>query len=327
MARIAVIGAGGFIGGHVCAEAVKCGHEVYGFFRSSPEDPLGLIQDFAGIEIADCREPEFPDRVAGVKPDAVVYAISLDHTKSEENVAETIAVNLLPMVSLLRVLAASGTLKKFVYLSTAQIYGPIEYGKRLSSASPMLPSNLYALTHLFCEQALEMYGRLAGTNFLNVRITNSFGFPVFPSANSGWLVLNDFCAAAIHEGEIVLSSDGKGLRDFVWVGDVARAVVDHASNPGPSGLVNFASGTSISVFDAAQIVAMVAAKKTGRTIRVVGPETSNFGFDSMGQSIGTFDPEYFLDLLRDGGPVALEIGIEKLIDYELEKARLEVDGD
>ena len=326
MARIAVIGAGGFIGGHVCAEAVRQGHEVYGFFHSSPTDPLGLVQKLAGVEISDCREAEFPGRVAGVQPDAVVYAVSLDHTKSEVNVAETIAVNLVPMISLLRVLAASDALNSFVYLSTAQIYGPIENGKQLSSASPLLPGNLYALTHLFCEQVLDMYGRLTGKNFLSVRITNSFGFPVFPSANSGWLVLNDFCAAAVHKGKIVLSSDGKGLRDFVWVRDVARGVVGHASNPGPSGLVDFASGTSISVLSAAQTVSIVATKKTGRTIRVVGPDDSDFGLDDMDQSIKTFDPEYFLNLLGDEGPVALEAGIEELIEYELARARIEVVG-
>ena len=72
MARIAVIGAGGFIGGHVCAEAVRQGHEVYGFFHSSPTDPLGLVQELAGVEIADCREAEFHGRFVGVQPDAVV---------------------------------------------------------------------------------------------------------------------------------------------------------------------------------------------------------------------------------------------------------------
>lgn len=323
MAKIAIIGAGGFIGGHVCAEALAQGHAVYGFFKSAPTDPAGILKRFAGVEISDCREPGFPERVSRIRPDAVIYCVSLDHRKSEEDVTETISVNLSPLVFLLRHLAGSENFCSFVYLSTAQIYGPIGHGTPLSPASSVSPRNLYALTHLFCEQAVEMYGRLADSDFLNVRITNSFGFPIFPSASSEWLVLNDFCKSAVRKGQISMSSDGVALRDFVWVRDVAKALVAHATKSETSGLVDFASGTSISVLDAAHVVSKVAANRTGRKVPVIGPKATGIGPNKSRQKIETFNPKYFRDLLGDQGSSGLEHAIEQLIEYELDKMERE----
>jgi len=323
MAKIAVIGAGGFIGGHVCEEALARGHDVYGFFRTAPADPKGLVDQFAGVEISDCREPGFPESVSRISPDVVVYCISLDHRESEVDVARTLAVNLSPLVLLLRHLARSETNTSFLYLSTAQIYGTIVDGKLMSPESSVAPTNLYALTHLFCEQAVEMYGRLADADFLNVRITNSFGFPVFPSASSEWLVLNDFCRSAIRKHQISLNSDGMALRDFVWVRDVARGLVAHAANSEKSGLVDFASGTSVSVADAAQLVSNVANRKTGREVPVLGPNLSGIGFSEPRKEVETFNPEYFKYLLEGEGFLRLEAAIEQLIDYELDELERE----
>jgi UDP-glucose 4-epimerase len=59
---------------------------------------------------------------------------------------------------------------------------------------------------------------------MTVRLSNSYGEPVFPENNCWWLAVNDLCRTAYFEKTINLLSDGSPQRDFIHGSDVCKAV-------------------------------------------------------------------------------------------------------
>ena len=89
---------------------------------------------------------------------------------------------------------------------------------------PVNTVNTYALTHHLSEQICDHYNRKTSTNVISVRLSNSYGNPIFKENNCWWLAINDLCKNAFINKEIRLLSDGTPQRDFIHGNDVCQAV-------------------------------------------------------------------------------------------------------
>jgi len=161
----------------------------------------------------------------------------------------------------------TASLQRFLYFSTFHVYGVAEGD--VDETTPPAPRNDYALTHLFAEQYVQMWGRTQRLPYTIIRLSNSYGCPVDPESTKWYLVLNDLAKAAHTQREIVLKSNGLGRRDFIWMGDVAQAVAQLLPHPGASGTVlNLCGGTSYRMLDVAQAVQAAYAQRYGITLPI-----------------------------------------------------------
>jgi nucleoside-diphosphate-sugar epimerase len=84
------------------------------------------------------------------------------------------------------------------------------------------------------------------------------------------LLLNDLCRNALRKGNVVLHSNPSIRRDFIWMGDVAHALECLLARPDLSGnLFNISGGTSMTLGEAALLVARTASSVTGKEIPLV----------------------------------------------------------
>jgi UDP-glucose 4-epimerase len=123
------------------------------------------------------------------------------------------------------------------------------------------PKSPYAVSKLSAESYVRTIGKLWGIETVSLRVFNAFGPgqnlpPSYPP------VVPYFLYQALHNGSIVIHSDGKQTRDYIFLDDVISALVAASTAPNLDGMVvNVGSGKDISVMDLVKLVGSVTGKK------------------------------------------------------------------
>ena len=86
------------------------------------------------------------------------------------------------------------------------------------------PFNAYALTHALSEEICNYYNRKTETECINIRLSNSYGEPVFLDAKCWTLIVNDLTRSAFENKKIILKWDGSPIRDFIHYSDICNAI-------------------------------------------------------------------------------------------------------
>ena len=114
------------------------------------------------------------------------------------------------------------------------------------------------------------------TECINIRLSNSYGSPVFRENNCWWLVINDLCRIAYKENKIKLLSDGLPQRDFIHSSDICRAVgilINPATDINEN-TFNITSGQTLTILELAHIVKDVYVKRYKKNINIHLPNNS-----------------------------------------------------
>ena len=119
--------------------------------------------------------------------------------------------------------AIEGGVEKFISVSTCHVYGENLKG-RVTEETPTKPLYPYASSHLAAEKCVLERSLSSGISSTCLRLSNSYGYPMDVAIDRWGLVVNDFCRQIVRDKQIVLNSDGSGVRDFIPLEDVARAV-------------------------------------------------------------------------------------------------------
>jgi nucleoside-diphosphate-sugar epimerase len=188
-----------------------------GYFAPYLTTPDGLPERMLNCQhFADVRN--VPARVLG-DIDAVVHLAAVSNDPIGDAFEDvTAAINQRATVELARRARDVGV-RRFVFASSCSMYGFAEDGLR-TEESPLDPLTAYARSKAAAEQGLSS---LADDDFLITCLR--FGTACGMSDRLRLdLVLNDFAAAAVAEGRILILSDGTPWRPLIDVRDMARAV-------------------------------------------------------------------------------------------------------
>lgn len=110
----------------------------------------------------------------------------------------------------------------FLLISTAGALFDGTFEVRTSSA--YCPKNFYGATKAAEEMLLEKLVELRGGTFSVVRMTNVYG--VFSDKKKS--AIHAFTRAAIEGTDVFINGDGQQSRDFIFSGDVGRAIATQA---------------------------------------------------------------------------------------------------
>jgi UDP-glucose 4-epimerase len=321
--RILVAGANGYLGGRISEYLAARGHHITALVHHLPEDSGKWQKKMGRVVEGDATKQEILASALQDEVDSIVFTISLDHRLSGQDPFKTLAVNVGIFWKLLELYSrkAGG---RVIYLSTQQVYGRYESVEVINEETPLHPVNAYGLTHQYCEELGSLYAREKGLKYISIRLSNSFGAPVFADCNCWWLAINDLCKTALQNGELKLLSDGTPQRNFIPVADVCRAIEMIATLPS-SALkhmsYNLGSGRSYTILEAAHEIAGICARKYGREFPVIlpGNKVSNNAKQHRDMPRFTYD----IGRIKEPGfiPSAdLRTGIEEVLDF-LEKTR------
>jgi UDP-glucose 4-epimerase len=314
--KIIVLGAVGYLGAKLSSHLAEVGHHVIAVIRTLPPNHE-LWQELMGeVIVGDIRSEDTLQKIVDCQADVFINTISLNHHVSGKNVAETLAVNVQPTWTLLDRLSRQGI--RYIYFSTQQVYGKLGEGN-ISEERETRPLNGYGLTHLLSEQICDYYNNITEGNRICLRLSNGYGAPLFASNDCWWLVVNDFCKAAMNEGLIQLLSDGTPLRDFIHVQDICWAV-ELVSKISFTKLkytcYNLGSGESLTILELAHRVATEIKQELNTEIQIRMPDGKISKKASEHTHMNRF--KYDISRISDLGfsrNISLSRGINELFQY------------
>ena len=248
--RAIVTGGAGFIGSHVVDALVAQGAEV-AVVDSLVHGAQDNVATGAELHVRDIREP-LDDVFDAVRPEAVLHlAAQADVRVSVERPVEDADVNVLGTVRILESARKHGA--QVVFSST----GGAIYGDCTTSApedSPCEPLSPYGTAKLAAEEYLRAYNRLYGTRHIALRYGNVYGPRQDPHGEAGVVAI--FLGALARGEQARIFGDGMQTRDYVYVGDVARATLAALGHEG--GVFNVGTGRETSVAELYELCARVA---------------------------------------------------------------------
>jgi UDP-glucose 4-epimerase len=238
--RILVTGGAGFIGSHVVEALLTRGDEVV-VVDDLSSGRREHVPAAAELLVADVRE-SLVDSAAGAG--AIVHlAAQADVRVSVTDPARDAAVNVVGTVRVLEAARAHGA--HVVFASTGgAIYG--ECAAQASEDDPCRPLSPYGAAKLAGEVYLAAFDRLTGSHHVALRLGNVYGPRQDPHGEAGVVAI--FLGRLRAGQECLVFGDGAQERDYVYVGDVVRAVLAALAADAPA-VYNVGTGRATSVLD------------------------------------------------------------------------------
>jgi UDP-glucuronate 4-epimerase len=264
--RVAVTGAAGFIGSHLCERLLGCGHSVVGvdnfddFYAPARKrgNVLPLLGDDAfTLGVVDVRDRAGLERqISGV--DAVIHLAARAGVRpsfarpdlyTESNVAATVA--LLQAIADLEI-------PRLVFISSSTVYGEGAASPFREDGELGVPKSPYAATKVAGELLCQAFAhRIPKTTILRL-------FSVYGSRQRPDLAIHKF-ARCIYAGEpIPVLGTTDSFRDYTYVDDVVTGISASLELERPWTVLNLGSGSPVTLEDMIRHLEDSLGQRVGR---------------------------------------------------------------
>jgi nucleoside-diphosphate-sugar epimerase len=311
--KVLITGGLGMIGSSLAQVLVPLGAEVsildallplYGGNRFN----LHGIEDRVDVTIGDIRDPAAVETLVRDKDVIFHLAAQVSYIDSLSEPLLDLDINCLGSLILLEACKKLNRKAKIVFTGSRMQYGRIAYNP-VDEHHPTEPLMTYGIHKLAVEKYHLMYFQNYGMPTSVVRISNPYG-PRQQMKHSKYGIINWFIKLAMTDQVIKVFGEGGQIRDYIYVDDVAGALLAVGCSPSADGeIFNVGSGRGVSFIHMIQEVIRIVQK--GRIEMVPWPkdyqnvETGDF-IANVGKIYG---------LLGWRAVVDLPDGIQKTVDY------------
>ena len=246
--------------------------------------------------------------------EAVIHLAAMNAQECAGDPEGSLLVNGLNSLRLLNA-AESMRVSRFIYFSTAHVYGSPLVGKFTEEHLPR-PLHHYSITHRLAEDYVleaNIRGKLSG---IVLRLTNAVGRPISSDVNCWMLVVNDICRQVVVNKEMVLHSPETVERDYVPISTVTSAISFVLDNGKlDEGIYNLSSGTSYSLRRLTNLIA-------DRSLEILGfKPTIKFPLRYKVSNVGTSDNVMRLVISNDKLKLA-GFNVNTDLTYEIDRLLL-----
>lgn len=306
--RVLVTGGAGFIGSHVCDQALAKGWEVAVLddLSSGRRENVPDRAAFFPVDIRD-RDAVF-NVMREFRPDAV------SHQAAQASVAVSVrepvldtTINVLGSLHLLDACVDCGV-KQVVFASTGgAIYGEVPDGTKADEDTPQLPISPYAVSKLAVEKYLVCYQLEHGLRSTVLRYANIYGPRQDPHGEAGVVAI--FCNRLMAGESLQINAkqekgDAGCIRDYTFVADVAKANIAALAGEVSHAVMNIGTGhetTTRQLADALSTALEASSDRTSADRRAGDIERS------------VLSAERFVEMF--GAATSLESGIQQTADW------------
>ena len=255
--RIMVTGGAGFIGSHTVDALVASGAGEVSVLDDLSTGKRNQVNAKATLYQTDLRDAAAVGSVVErARPEIIFHlAAQMDVRRSVADPAFDAQVNLVGFLNLIESARRHG-LKRVVFAST----GGAIYGEQdefpCSEEHPCRPVSPYGVAKLATEAYLFFYKAEYGIDYLALRFGNVYGPRQDPHGEAGVVAI--FCGRILDGKPVTIYGDGTQTRDYVYVGDVVRAVVAAAKSSASGTALNIGTGIETNVNDLYSTLAGIA---------------------------------------------------------------------
>jgi nucleoside-diphosphate-sugar epimerase len=255
--NILVTGGAGFIGSHLVRWLVEQGHRVRVLdnFSTGRQESLAPVRASIDVVTGDIRDYATVLAATHDRELIIHLAAMVSVVQSVQQPLEAHAINATGSLHVLEAARHAGV-ARVVQASSCAIYGNTEQ-LPISEMHTPVPLSPYASTKLAAEQAGQLYSQLYGVATVALRFFNVYGPRQDPSSPYA-AVVPRFIRALRSGQQPTIYGNGDQSRDFVFVGDIVRALWAAGTMPGIGGSVyNVGRGEAYSILDLAHMIGEV----------------------------------------------------------------------
>jgi UDP-glucose 4-epimerase len=263
---VVVTGGAGFVGSHVTDAFVARDARVE-IIDDLSTGTRANVNGRAKLHELDIRSRESVELLQSLRPEVIVHlAAQLDVRKSVADPLIDASVNILGTPNLLEAVRNDpGRWRpRFILASTGGAVYVDFVTPPNAETTPKDPQSPYAIAKLSVEYYLTYYARVHGLDTVSLRLANVFGSRQDPHGEAGVVAI--FCGRLLSGKALTIFGDSTQTRDYVYVGDVADAIIRavDASLPAPervdSRALNIGTGVATTVNRLAEALFSVAGR-------------------------------------------------------------------
>ncbi|ARD94861.1 NAD-dependent epimerase/dehydratase family protein [Lactococcus lactis] len=170
---------------------------------------------------------------------------------SNQHIPQEIVANVVVTANLLEA-CVRASVKRVIFISS----GGTVYGKDaespISETSVTSPITSYGLQKLTIEKLLYLYQYMYGLDYRVIRLANPYGPYQRPNGVLG--AITTFTYKAIKNEPIEVYGDGSVIRDFIYIDDAIKAIINISDNECGTKVFNVGSGTGTSIRTVLEII-------------------------------------------------------------------------
>lgn len=241
--RCAVIGGKGFLGKHLVYYLKKKGHQVLSYDIVESEE-----EGYARIDMTDANSVASMD----LDVDYVFMFVGLTGTYAGFDAYEKyVAINEMALLNLLDAIRKSSFRPKVIFPSTRLVYKGED--KPLKEEDEKESKTIYAANKIACEGYLQAYRDSFDIPYTVFRICIPYGNLLSNDYSFG--TVGFFIKQAKAGKDITLYGGGSIKRTFTHMEDLCYQVIEGAFEKGSDGGIYNVGGETLSLKDAAEIIA------------------------------------------------------------------------
>ena len=312
-ANVLITGGLGFIGSSLARQLVAFRAKVTLVDSLIPEYGGNLfnIHDFrdrVSIELADVRDTKAMAALIKKRDFLFNLAGQTSHLDSMTDPLTDLNINAVAQLHILEACRLHNPDVKIVFASTRQIYGRPEY-LPVNEKHPTNPVDVNGINKLAGESYHLLYNNIYKIRACALRLTNTYG-PGMRVKDARQTFLGVWLRRVIEGEPIQVYGDGRQLRDFNFVTDVVKALLQAAGDAASEGqLFNLGHWEHISLEELAAL--LVRLNKHGRY------ELIPFPADQKAIDIGDYYGDFskIQNALGWSPEVVLENGLAMTLEY------------
>lgn len=241
--NILVTGGAGFIGSHVVDLLLKKGQRVF-VIDNLKNGSIENVNPKAIYFRFDITSAAIESLFRSHHFDAVIHlAAHIDARASLKKPLYDAKINIIGSLNILELCRKHGV-KRFLYASSVAVYGTPQY-LPIDEKHPIRPVNNYGISKQVVEHYLDVYHQLYGIEYIAFRYSNVYGPRQGSHGEAG--VISTFISRILQGKSIIINGDGRQTRDFIYVGDIAKAVVSGLRGKPKRHIMNLSTGKEYSV--------------------------------------------------------------------------------
>lgn len=188
--------------------------------------------------------------------DYIIHFAAESHVdRSIDNSYPFIITNILGTHSILEAVKNSTNVKKYIHISTDEVYGALGVWGRFTEDSPLQPNSPYSASKASADLLVRSYIKTYRIPAVIIRPSNNYGPFQFPEKFLPLMITN-----LLEDKPIPIYGKGENIRDWLFVSDTCKAIFTVLKNGKIGEVYNVGGGNEVRNIDMAKMVLKLMGK-------------------------------------------------------------------